>query len=121
MKAMDTHEVCALLEHVEVIVPCQSCGSTYAVPASVVRESQRMLEEGCSGSTLHECDASFYATLIDAAALDELACAWAAVCESATRHGGTEIMFATAGADGLDVDARALQRWDNEGGRPPAH
>lgn len=121
MITTDSDEVSALLDRVEVVVPCHHCGSTYTVPASLVRESQRLLAEGCSGSSLYECDASFYATLIEPDALDALARAWAGVCQSAATHGGTEIMIATGDASGpdYDFDARALQRWDNDGGRPP--
>ena len=121
MITMDTAEVTALLDHVEVVVPCHHCGSSYAVPASLVRESQRLLAEGCSGSSLYECEASFYATLIEPDALDALARALALFCHSAAGHGGTEIMITTGGARGPDheFDARAIQRWDNEGGQPP--
>ncbi len=100
MITTDTDEVSALLDRVEVVVPCDHCGSTYTVPASLVRESQRLLAEGCSGSSLYECDASFYATLIEPDALDALANAWAVFCESAATHGGTEIVIATGDARG---------------------
>jgi hypothetical protein len=121
MITMDAAEVSALLDHVEVVVPCHQCGSTYAVPASLVRESQRLLAEGCSGTSLYECDASFYATLIEPDALDALARAWAVFCQSAATHGGTAITITTGDASGPDhdFDARAIQRWDDEGGRPP--
>ncbi len=121
MITTDSAEVSALLDHVEVVVPCHHCGSTYTVPASLVRESQRVLAEGCSGSSLYECDASFYATLVEPGALDALANAWAVFCQSAATHGGTEIMITTGDSSSPDpnFDARALQRWDNEGGRPP--
>ena len=44
-------------------------------------------------------------------------------CRSAATHGGTELMIrprASSGPD-RDFDTRAIQRWDNEGGRPPPH
>ena len=53
-----------LLDHVQVTVPCPTCDESYTVPASVVRASQRVLAEGCTGTSSYECEASFYATLI---------------------------------------------------------
>ncbi len=93
MTPTDTTEVTTLFDHLAVVVPCRHCDSTFTVPASLVRESQRVLAKGCSGSTLHECDASFYATLIEPDALDALARAWSAFCRSATTHGGSDLVL----------------------------
>ena len=53
-------------------------------------------------------------------ALDALTRAWTVFCASAATHGGTEVKITPGDASGPapDFDARALQRWDNEGGRP---
>ncbi len=51
------------LEHTAIHVHCARCDGEYDVPASVVVESQRLLEHGCPGTSTCECPASFYATL----------------------------------------------------------
>jgi hypothetical protein len=81
-----------LLAHVEVVVACSVCDSSYSVPASVVRESQRLLAEDYCGESLFECDALYYATLIEAEAIADLERAWARFQESATSHGGMRIV-----------------------------
>ena len=108
-----------LLSRIEVVVACHVCDSTYAVPASIVRESQRILAEGCTGESTFECDASFYATLIEPEAIAELERAWARFQDSATHHGGTRVALdrGRANASANDLDERAVQRWENEGGR----
>lgn len=104
-----------LLDHVQVTVPCPTCDESYTVPASVVRASQRVLAEGCTGTSSYECEASFYATLIDHDAIESLEHVWADFCRSATEHGAIDVAFDTDAA--RDLDGRALQRWENEGGR----
>ncbi len=97
-----------LLEHVHVKVPCNVCDESYTVPASVVRTSQQLLAEGCSGTSRYECDAAFYATLIDHDAIESLEHVWADFCRSA----------ATDDLDRReDLDRRALEQWETEGGR----
>jgi hypothetical protein len=81
-----------LLSQVEVVVACNICDSTYSVPASVVRESQRLVAEDYCGESLFECDALYYATLIEAEAIADLERAWARFRESATSHGGMRIV-----------------------------
>jgi hypothetical protein len=103
-----------LLAHLRVEVGCRTCDSTYEVPLDIVRDSQRVLAAGCSGASTYECDASFYAGLVEPAAIDNLARAWAAFVDSAESHGGLTVTF---GGDDMDQDRRALERWENEGGR----
>jgi hypothetical protein len=113
-----------LLDHVEVVVACNTCDATYSVPASIVRESQRILAEGCSGSSLFECDASFYATLIEPEAIETLERAWANFRQSASGHGALRVLFHAGDRHASDThdeppdqDTRAIRRWENEGGR----
>jgi hypothetical protein len=106
-----------LLDHVQVTVQCNSCDDSYAVPASAVRESQHVLAEGCTGTSSYECEASFYATLIDHDAIESLERVWTDFCRSATAHGATRVAFDTDPPVTGDLDGRALQRWENEGGR----
>jgi hypothetical protein len=80
------------LSHVEVEVACNICGDSYSVSGSTIRESQRLLAQGCTGTSLFECDAAFYATLLEPEVIAELERAWAR----------------------LETD---LERWENEGGR----
>lgn len=61
------------LEHTLIHVHCPRCDGAYDVPASVVAESQRLVEHGCPGTSSCECPASFYASLIEPAALEALA------------------------------------------------
>lgn len=108
-----------LLSRVEVVVCCNICQASYAIPGSMIRESQRLLAEGCTGTSLFECDASFYATLIEPEVIANLERAWASFQQSATSHGGIGVALVGAESNTLavDPDARALQRWENEGGR----
>jgi hypothetical protein len=46
-----------LLDHLELILPCNVCGTTYTIPASLVRDSQLAIAEGCSGSGAITCEA----------------------------------------------------------------
>lgn len=108
-----------LLSTIEIVVSCNICQSTYSVPASIVRDSQRILDEGCTGVSPYECDASFYATLIEPKVVAELERAWASFQRSAASHGGAGLHLRRGDADQreADVDADAVQRWENEGGR----
>jgi hypothetical protein len=105
-----------LVGHLQVAVPCRICDTTYEVPLSIVRDSQRVLATGCSGTSMYECDASFYTSLVEPSAIADLERAWAAFVGSAERHGGLAVTFAAGPQN--DLDRRALERWDNEGGRP---
>jgi hypothetical protein len=114
-----------LLEHVHVKVPCNVCDESYTVPASVVRTSQHLLAEGCSGTSRYECDAAFYATLIDHDAIESLEHVWADFCRSAATHGGLGVSVDTSADHDrrddrdrrVDLDRRALEQWETEGGR----
>jgi hypothetical protein len=106
-----------LLDHVQVTVPCNSCDESYTVPVSVVRASQRVLSEGCTGTSSYECEASFYATLIDHDAIESLEHVWADFCRHATAHGAIAVAFDADQIGAEELDRRALQRWENEGGR----
>jgi hypothetical protein len=120
-----------LLEHVHVTVPCNVCDESYTVPASVVRTSQQLLADGCSGTSSFECDAAFYATLIDHDAIESLEHVWAQFCRSAGTHGGLGVTVERDDATGArradedsrpparraDEDRRPLEVWENEGGR----
>ena len=76
-----------ILKHVDVQVHCQQCGD-FTVPADVIAESQRMLEQGCPGSP-YECTPELYATLLDRSLLEKLARSWEAVERSARRRGSS--------------------------------
>jgi hypothetical protein len=113
-----------LLDHVEVVVACNTCDATYSVLASIVRESQRILAEGCSGSSLFECDAAFYATLIEPEAIETLERAWANFRQSASGHGALGVVLhagerhaSDRDDEPPDQDTRATRRWENEGGQ----
>lgn len=108
-----------LLDHLHVKVPCNVCDESYTVPASVVRTSQQLLADGCSGTSSFECDAAFYATLIDHDAIESLQHVWAEFCRSAGTHGGLGVTVErdATGARRADEDRRSLQVWENEGGR----
>lgn len=107
-----------LLDHVDVVVACNLCHSTYTVPASLVRTGQQILASGCTGGSLHECVASYYASLVEPEVLDALVAAWATFERSAGGHGGVGVVVRGAPrARSSDPDPSALERWENEGGR----
>jgi hypothetical protein len=108
-----------LLSQIKVVVACSVCGAPYSVPASIVRESQRLLAEDYCGESLFECDALFYATLIDAEAIADLERAWARFQKSATSHGGISVALVARGSetDASDRDECAPERWESEAGR----
>ncbi|MFU8804729.1 MAG: hypothetical protein ACNA8W_13020 [Bradymonadaceae bacterium] len=74
-----------LFRKIDLHVDCGQCDHSYDIPLSVVAESQALLEQACPGS-LHECAASYFATLVDPACLQALAKAWEDVEESANRR-----------------------------------
>jgi hypothetical protein len=108
-----------LLSAIDVVLTCSKCDATYSIPASFVRESQRILAEGCTGSSPFECNASFYANLIDPQVIAELERAWVSFQQSASSHGGIGVDLPRSDADSHAIapDARALERWENEGGQ----
>jgi hypothetical protein len=107
-----------LLSQVEVVVGCSLCDSTYSVPASIVRESQRLVAEDYCGESLFECDALYYATLIEPDAIADLERAWARFQKSATSHGGMRVVVGASGMNmgANELDEQTLQRWGNESG-----
>lgn len=79
------------LKNIQIEVPCPVCSDTYSVSAAVVRESQRLLVEGCPGTWTYECPPLYYATLAPAHALDHLAIALDELEEGAVRRGAKGI------------------------------
>ena len=118
---MTTHSASDLLEHLQLVLPCNVCGTTYMIPASLVRDSQQAIADGCCGSGAITCDAEFYAGLLAPEAIAGLTRAWEAFRDSAEHLGGLgvalgeTVMF----VDPAEVDRLALQRWENEGGSCP--
>lgn len=119
--------MCELLDLVAVIVNCNTCNSKYSVPASNIRESHHVLKAGTTGSSSYECQACYYASLVEPDVVEALARAWAAFRQSATSHGGVDVVVrvpephpeprAQPHADRLvSDDIRSIRRWENEGG-----
>lgn len=117
-----------ILDHVAIRVRWGVCSSEYSVPASVVLEGQRAIAPGCPGcfDYDYECEAQFVATLVDPQTLAALQVAWAAFEASVTSHGGvgvTLVAVPAAARPALEEATeriravKAVQRWENEGGR----
>jgi hypothetical protein len=108
-----------LLKHVAVEVHCNQCGD-FTVGADVIAESQRLLAQGCPGSS-YECPPTLFATLLEPSAIDALQRAWSAL-ERTVRSPVREVS-----ADALRIalapndqqDPRAVLRWDDDGGYIP--
>lgn len=114
-----------LLEYLQLVLPCNVCGSTYTIPASLVRDSQQAIADGCFGSGAITCDAEFYAGLLAPDAIAGLTRAWEAFRHSAEHLGGLGVALreAVVIVDPAEIDRLAVQRWENEGGsclQPPA-
>lgn len=79
----------SLTHHVQLEVPCPTCGESYAVSVDVVKESQRLLDEGgpCSGMASHECPAPYLASLASPEAITHLEEALVAFERDARQHG----------------------------------
>lgn len=115
-----------ILDHVAIRVRCGVCSGEYSVPASVVLEGQRAIAPGCPGCSDYECEARFVATLVDPQALVALQAAWATFEASATSQGAVSVTLAAVPAAARPAleeaterirAVRAVQRWENEGGR----
>ena len=115
-----------ILDHVAIRIRCGVCSGEYSVPASVVLEGQRAIAPGCPGCSDYECEARFVATLADPQALAALQAAWATFEASATSLGAVGVTLAAVPAVArptLEEAAertrrvKAIQRWENEGGR----
>lgn len=109
-----THD---LLDHVDVVVACNLCNSTYTVAASLVREGQQLLASGCTGGSLYECVASYYASLVEPQVLDGLVAAWSSFERSASGHGGVGVVVRGDPRLSREPDLDDVERWENEGGR----
>ncbi len=115
-----------ILEHCYVDVHCGQCGE-FAVRADVIAESQRLLEQGCPGST-YECPPALLATLLERSALESLEQAWTTL--ASTAHDPVQQVTlddalhvprqATEGAPAPDEELRwDVSRWDDDGGFVP--
>lgn len=112
-----------LMSHLRVEVPCNACASSYFVSADLVHDSQRMLAEGCPGTSTYECPALYWATLLPARALGDLVSALDEVEKGALLSGArrvtldyaTETERPTPAPD--DDDRAAIARWEQDGGR----
>lgn len=108
-----------LLKHVAVEVHCDQCGD-FTVGADVIAESQRLLAQGCPGSS-YECPPTLFASLLEPSAVDALQRAWSAL-ERTVRSPVREVS-----ADALRIalapndkqDPRAVLRWEDDGGYIP--
>ncbi|HEU5073142.1 MAG TPA: hypothetical protein VFU02_03200 [Polyangiaceae bacterium] len=109
-----------ILKNLAVDVHCDQCGD-FTVGADVIADSQRMLADGCPGSS-HECPPTLLATLLPQAALQSLEKAWRDL-ESAARRPVRQItieessQIPTRPAD--QVDPRIISRWEDDGGYVP--
>lgn len=108
-----------LLKHVAVEVHCDQCGD-FTVRADVIAESQRLLAQGCPGSS-YECPPTLFATLLEPSAIDALQRAWSAL-ESTV---GSPVREVSADALRIFVspdkqDPRAVLRWEDDGGYIPS-
>lgn len=91
------------------------------MPAALIAESQRIVAEGCPGSSLHECAPAFYATLIEPVALQSLVRAWEQLQRSARARGERAIFrerprvgVAVSVAPAVETDPIAW--WEDDGG-----
>ncbi len=118
-----------ILDHVAISVPCPSCSGEFNVPASVVLYGQSATTPVCPGCSDYECESRFVATLVEPQALAELEAAWASFEASVTSHGGAGVTLVNVPiAAGPSLEqasarawrAKALQRWENEGGHTQA-
>jgi hypothetical protein len=107
-----------ILRQVEIHVHCDECEDSYVVPASLVAESYALLDEGCSGTSAHECAPSFYASLVDRSMLDALARAWRDVSRNAAAQAMTIAVRSRPKLAAIhhDEEARSLCRWEDDGG-----
>ncbi len=119
----------SILDHLAITVPCGVCGGDFNVPVSVVAVGQEAIAPRCPGCSDYECEARFVAGLVDRRALADLQAAWDQFEANATSHGGRGVVLVAVPAVpplGLDdarerrLRARALQRWETDGGRTAA-
>jgi hypothetical protein len=60
------------MQELEVEVPCPVCSESYTVSVETIRESQRLIAEGCPGTSTCDCAAHYYATLLPPEAAAQL-------------------------------------------------
>jgi hypothetical protein len=108
-----------ILKTVSVDVHCDRCGD-FTVGADVIAESQRLLAEGCPGSS-YECPPSLLATLLPQSVLESLESAWSEL-QRATRSPVRQLSFddspRVASANDR-LDPRSISRWEDDGGYIP--
>jgi hypothetical protein len=105
-----------ILRQIDIDVRCDECEGSYIVPASLVAVSHELLDEGCSGTSPYECAPSFYASLVDRAALEALVRAWRDVASSAAAHAKGIDVRARPKVELVRRDVAALARWEDDGG-----
>lgn len=108
-----------ILQQVEVEVRCVQCDESYRMPAALIAESQRMVREGCPGTSPHECAPAFYASLLEPVALEALVRAWERLQRSARARGDHAVLRERPRVGvtlPLARDTDALARWEDDGG-----
>ncbi|MCZ7679342.1 MAG: hypothetical protein M5U28_11510 [Sandaracinaceae bacterium] len=110
-----------ILHQIDVEVRCVQCGESYRLPAALIAASQRMLEEGCPGTSSHECAPAFYASLIEPVPLQALVRAWEEVQRSARAYGERVVLRERPLVDvpfqvPLVGEVDPLARWEDDGG-----
>ncbi|MDE3155049.1 MAG: hypothetical protein KGN76_08090 [Acidobacteriota bacterium] len=82
-----------LLQHVQVRIPCPSCGQEYPVSLRQVLLAQQAIEQGCPPRSDTECVPLAYAGLAREGAVRDLERSWRRVEEQA-RAMGLHMTFA---------------------------
>ena len=112
--------MCELLDLVTVIGDCATCNAQYAVPLANIRQSQQVRQAGSTGSSSHECQACYYATLVAPEVIEALVEAWSAFRRNVISHGNVDVVLRIAqpvAEPGVSEDLRSIRRWENEGGQ----
>lgn len=109
-----------ILETLSVNVHCDQCGD-FSIGANLIAESQRMLAEGCPGSS-HECPPTLFATLLPRSTLEALEKAWNDL-ERAVRSPVRQVTIeepcqVSTPGDGT-LDSHTISRWEDDGGYVP--
>ena len=110
-----------ILKALSVDVHCDQCGD-FTVGADVIAESQRMLAEGCPGSS-YECPPALFATLLPRDALESFEKAWSDLEDAApspVRQIAIEEPPHISTRPNDKVDPRIIDRWEDDGGYIPA-
>lgn len=114
-----------LMRHLQVDVSCPECTEAYPVSVETVRECQRLVCEGCPGTSSYECPARYFAGLLAPAAVARLVEALQGLEDDARLHGGRRVRIAlpppelkTAASALRETEAleAAIVGWENEGG-----